>query len=79
MNAAEKELLERGWVALVERLGHAEATRFVMLLDRRTGSGVQHLQRLSMEARPTSRTLRAGATVPLTGLPDSRTQRVEPS
>ncbi len=78
MNAAEKELLERGWGALVERLGQAEATRFVMLLDRRTGSGVQHLQRLAMEARPPRRVLRPAAIGTLTGLADSHTQpRVE--
>lgn len=46
MNANEQELLERGWAALVDQLGRTDATRFVMLLDRRTGMGVQHLQRI---------------------------------
>jgi hypothetical protein len=46
MNASEQELLERGWAALVEQLGRTDATRFVMLLDRRTGMGVQHLQHI---------------------------------
>lgn len=64
MNATEKELLERGWAALVDQLGHADATRFVMLLDRRTGGGVQHLQRLAMEARPLIRTPRSAAASP---------------
>jgi hypothetical protein len=43
MNQAETQLVEAGWAALVERLGLAEATRFVMLLDRRTGGAIQHL------------------------------------
>jgi hypothetical protein len=43
MNQAETRLVEAGWEALVERLGLAEATRFVMLLDRRTGGAIQHL------------------------------------
>ena len=46
MNQAEIRLIEEGWTALVERLGLAEATRFVMLLDRRTGGALQHLQHL---------------------------------
>ncbi|MEI6778307.1 MAG: hypothetical protein WCK70_15515 [Chloroflexales bacterium] len=46
MTQAEMRLIEEGWDALVERLGHAEATRFVMLLDRRTGGAVQHLRTL---------------------------------
>jgi hypothetical protein len=55
MTQAEIKLIEAGWTALVERLGLAEATRFVMLMDRRTGGGVQHLQHLwsgSMTGRP---------------------------
>jgi hypothetical protein len=43
MNQTETRLVEAGWEALVERLGLAEATRFVMLLDRRTGGAIQHL------------------------------------
>jgi hypothetical protein len=46
MTQAEMRLIEEGWDALVERLGIAEATRFVMLLDRRTGGAVQHLRAL---------------------------------
>lgn len=55
MTQAEIKLIEAGWAALVERLGLAEATHFVMLLDRRTGGGVQYLQHLwsgSVSARP---------------------------
>ncbi len=46
MTQAEMRLIEEGWEALVERLGHAEATRFVMLFDRRTGGALQHLRTL---------------------------------
>lgn len=46
MTQAEMRLIEEGWDALVERLGLAEATRFVMLLDRRTGGALQHLRHL---------------------------------
>ncbi len=46
MTQMEIRLIEEGWTALVERLGVAEATRFVMLLDRRTGGALQHLQHL---------------------------------
>ncbi len=46
MTQAEIRLIEEGWTALVERLGLSEATRFVMLLDRRTGGALQHLQHL---------------------------------
>lgn len=46
MTQAEMRLIEQGWEALVEQLGTAEATRFVMLLDRRTGSALQHLRAL---------------------------------
>ncbi|WP_129671872.1 hypothetical protein [Candidatus Chloroploca sp. Khr17] len=44
MTHGEQRLVEEGWDALVERLGLAEATRFVMLLDRRTGGALQHLR-----------------------------------
>jgi hypothetical protein len=54
MNAAETRLVEEGWTVLVERLGLAEATRFVMLLDRRSGSALQHMQYLRSGAHPTS-------------------------
>jgi hypothetical protein len=46
MTQAEQRLIEQGWEALVERLGVAEATRFVMLLDRRTGGALQHMREL---------------------------------
>jgi hypothetical protein len=61
MTHAEIRLIEEGWQALVDRLGRTEAIRFVMLLDRRTGGALQHLQYLWMhdEARalPRSRKL----------------------
>jgi hypothetical protein len=59
MTQAEVRLIEEGWSALVERLGLAEATRFVMLLDRRTGGAMQHLQHLWSGTTPGA-TLRAG-------------------
>jgi hypothetical protein len=46
MTQAEMRLIEEGWDVLVERLGLAEATRFVMLLDRRTGGAMKHLHAL---------------------------------
>lgn len=46
MTQTEIRLIEEGWAALVEQLGLAEATRFVMLLDRRTGGARQYLQQL---------------------------------
>ncbi|MCX7790168.1 MAG: hypothetical protein N2378_05975 [Chloroflexaceae bacterium] len=46
MTQAEMRLIEQGWEALVERLGVAEAMRFVMLLDRRTGGALQHMRTL---------------------------------
>lgn len=49
MNPSEARLIEEGWAALVERLGLAEATRFVMLLDRRTGGALQHLHYIRSE------------------------------
>ena len=59
MTQAEVRLIEEGWAALVERLGLAEATRFVMLLDRRTGGAMQHLQYLWSGTTPGA-ALRAG-------------------
>jgi hypothetical protein len=47
MTQAEMRLIEEGWEALVDRLGVIEATRLVMLLDRRTGGALQHLRALS--------------------------------
>jgi hypothetical protein len=46
MTQTELRLIEEGWGALVDRMGLAEATRFVMLLDRRTGGALQHLRHL---------------------------------
>ncbi|NJK78785.1 MAG: hypothetical protein HC876_11910 [Chloroflexaceae bacterium] len=54
MTDSEKNLIEAGWAALVERLGLADATRFVMLLDRRTGGATQHIQRIWLEGRMTN-------------------------
>jgi hypothetical protein len=51
MTQAELWLIEEGWSVLVDRLGIADATRFVMLLDRRTGAGLQHLQNLWQDPR----------------------------
>ncbi len=53
MNPSETRLIEEGWEALVERLGQTEATRFVMLLDRRTGGAIQHI-RYMQSISPTS-------------------------
>jgi hypothetical protein len=55
MTQAEIRLIEEGWDALVERLGMAEATRFVMLLDRRTGGALQHLRALWTAPLPVQR------------------------
>ena len=54
MTQTELRLIEEGWEALVERLGMAEATRFVMLLDRRTGGALQHLRALWTSPLPGS-------------------------
>lgn len=60
MTQAEQRLIEQGWEALVERLGVAEATRFVMLLDRRTGGALQHMRAL-WSAPPAVQQRRGGA------------------
>jgi hypothetical protein len=44
MTQAEQRLIEQGWDALVAEMGVVDATRFVMLLDRRTGGALQHLR-----------------------------------
>ena len=54
MTQAEIRLIEEGWSILVEQLGLAEATRFVMLLDRRTGGALQHIQHLWAGASPST-------------------------
>jgi hypothetical protein len=55
MTQAELRLIEEGWTALVDRLGMPEATRFVMLLDRRTGGALQHLRHLWSDPLATGR------------------------
>lgn len=50
----EQELIEQGWAALVERLGLAEANRFIMLLDRRSGFGLRHLRSIQSLSRDNS-------------------------
>lgn len=40
------QLVSRGWDALVEKLGHADATRFVMLLDKGSGDSVKYFREL---------------------------------
>lgn len=35
-----------GWEALVEKLGYADATRFIMLLDKGSGDSVQYFRGL---------------------------------
>lgn len=67
MTQAEMRLIEEGWDALVERLGLAEATRFVMLLDRRTGGAMQHLHALwsGQRGTPSHRPVGAAQTLPL--------------
>ena len=35
-----------GWEALVEKLGYADATRFIMLLDKGSGDSVQYFRDL---------------------------------
>lgn len=61
MTQAEQRLIEQGWEALVERLGVAEATRFVMLLDRRTGGALQHMRAL-WSTVPQAQQRRSGTT-----------------
>ncbi|MBI4789413.1 MAG: hypothetical protein HY782_20480 [Chloroflexi bacterium] len=39
-------LVSRGWDALVEKLGYADATRFVMLLDKGSGDSVKYFRDL---------------------------------
>lgn len=34
-------LVSRGWDALVEKLGYADATRFIMLIDKGSGDAVK--------------------------------------
>jgi hypothetical protein len=70
MTQAEMRLIEEGWDALVERLGLAEATRFVMLLDRRTGGAMQHLHALwsGQRGTPSHRPVSAPQTMPLSQL-----------
>ncbi len=39
-------LVSRGWEALVEKLGYADATRFVMLLDKGSGDSIKYFREL---------------------------------
>jgi hypothetical protein len=43
---AKLRLVSRGWNALVEKLGYADATRFVMLLDKGSGDSVKYFRDL---------------------------------
>jgi len=43
---ADLQLLTRGWEVLVEKLGYAHATRFVMLLDTGSGDAVEYFRAL---------------------------------
>lgn len=43
---AKVRLVSRGWDALVERLGYADATRFVMLMDKGSGDSVKYFRDL---------------------------------
>ncbi len=43
---AKQRLVSRGWNALVEKLGYADATRFVMLLDKGSGDSVKYFRDL---------------------------------
>ncbi len=42
----EEEIIARGWDALVEELGVAGATRFVMLVERGKGDSVQTFRQM---------------------------------
>ncbi len=46
MSLDRQGLLLRGWNALVEKLGYADATRFVMLLDKGSGDSVKYFRDL---------------------------------
>lgn len=39
-------LVSRGWNALVENLGYADATRFIMLIDKGSGNAVKYFRDL---------------------------------
>ncbi len=43
---ANSHLVSRGWDALVKELGYADATRFVMLLDKGRGDSVKYFRDL---------------------------------
>lgn len=47
---AKLRLISRGWNALVEKLGYADATRFVMLLDKGSGDSVKYFRELWNDA-----------------------------
>ena len=47
MNAtANQSLISRGWDALVKEMGYADATRFVMLLNKGSGDSVKYFREL---------------------------------
>ncbi len=46
MSLDRQGLLLCGWNALVEKLGYADATRFVMLLDKGSGDSVKYFRDL---------------------------------
>ncbi len=47
---ANLKLVSRGWDALVEKLGYADATRFVMLIDKGSGDAVKYFRELWKDA-----------------------------
>ncbi len=46
----ELRLVSRGWDALVKEMGYADATRFVMLLDKGSGDSVKYFRDLWQDA-----------------------------
>ena len=46
MSSNNRDLILRGWEALVEKLGYADANRFVMLLDKGSGDSVKYFRNL---------------------------------
>ncbi len=46
MLRGRRRLMSHGWDALVEKLGYADATRFVMLIDKGSGDSVKYFRDL---------------------------------
>ena len=46
MSAQDNSIVSRGWAALVEKLGYADATQFIMLLDKGSGDSVEYFREL---------------------------------